>query len=612
MDAKELNMRLAQQAEKVCQKLFPNGKVNGGEFLIGSLSGEEGESLRINIRGSKAGNWCDFSDREHRATGLLSLWIRAKGIPAGQAIGECMEFMGIRDDRKSICSSEVYKAPDKSKCAAIKDESAVVNYLTCERLIPKETVDKYMVCQSKKSVFFPTKGGKLSLSDIVVFPTIEDGKAVMIQYLAVSRPEGKKLISREPGGKPCLWGKQTVPEDAESIVITEGQIDAMTWSSRGYHAVSVPSGVSDDKWITLDYDFLSRFENIYLSFDMDEVGKRYVENVVYRLGKERCLIVDLPEKDANKCLTEKCFEPEEALENARMVQPSEFKEIDDYIESSWLELHPEEESDKGYETPWNIPWLVRSSQVTVLTGYEGSGKSRGWEHLVVHLASEYALKSFVASFEIPVEQTIADMVQISSGSTNCTKEKHIEYCMRLKRYVIPYDFVGRKSWEEIIEDMNYAYKRYGAFLYVIDSLMRCGIPHDDFKAQNDFLLELSIFAKRTKSHVILVAHARKGKDGQDKVPETDDIAGHSGIKDNADNVVCWWRNKNKENLLYLARKAGDTVKEGKIVTKEDGKICLKKNRKGGKLGMVDIHFDYISGQFTENKGKVFDYFNDPF
>jgi hypothetical protein len=49
MDISMLETMLEGSAEALCHHLFPNGKVNGGYFQVGSLAGEPGKSLVINV-----------------------------------------------------------------------------------------------------------------------------------------------------------------------------------------------------------------------------------------------------------------------------------------------------------------------------------------------------------------------------------------------------------------------------------------------------------------------------------------------------------------------------------------------------------------------------------
>jgi twinkle protein len=61
MTPAELSTRLAQRVEAVCQELLPKGRRQGAEWEVGSSAGEEGKSLKVHLRGEKAGVWSDFA-----------------------------------------------------------------------------------------------------------------------------------------------------------------------------------------------------------------------------------------------------------------------------------------------------------------------------------------------------------------------------------------------------------------------------------------------------------------------------------------------------------------------------------------------------------------------
>lgn len=51
---------LNAQAEVLAHQLFPNGRKRAGYFCIGSVHGDEGDSLKIKLRGVGAGGWADY------------------------------------------------------------------------------------------------------------------------------------------------------------------------------------------------------------------------------------------------------------------------------------------------------------------------------------------------------------------------------------------------------------------------------------------------------------------------------------------------------------------------------------------------------------------------
>src|SRR5207249_9796417 len=93
MTADQVKAELAGRSEDFARWLFPSGRKNGNEWLVGSLTGESGKSLSIRIAGSKLGVWSDFATGE-TGSNLLELYIQTRQVNCGQAIKECGEWLG--------------------------------------------------------------------------------------------------------------------------------------------------------------------------------------------------------------------------------------------------------------------------------------------------------------------------------------------------------------------------------------------------------------------------------------------------------------------------------------------------------------------------------------
>ena len=76
---KEIAQRLAADAERFARWLFPAGKMESGEWCVGSAQGEAGHSCKVKVGGAKAGIWCDFASESDKGD-LLDLICAAKGV----------------------------------------------------------------------------------------------------------------------------------------------------------------------------------------------------------------------------------------------------------------------------------------------------------------------------------------------------------------------------------------------------------------------------------------------------------------------------------------------------------------------------------------------------
>jgi len=96
-----------------------------------------------------------------------------------------------------------------------------------------------------------------------------------------------------------LFGLHTVPQDAKSVVLTEGEYDAMAvWQATKMPAVSLPNGAGS---LPLDVlPLLERFDRIYLWLDNDAPGQAGADKFARKLGLDRCFIVKPLKDDVEK------------------------------------------------------------------------------------------------------------------------------------------------------------------------------------------------------------------------------------------------------------------------------------------------------------------------
>lgn len=85
-----LARELLSRAEQVCRMLLPGGRKDGHEWRVGSIQGERGKSMGVNLH---TGVWKDFDGGEGGAD-LISLWAAKKGVSNHEAYDEAAEWMG--------------------------------------------------------------------------------------------------------------------------------------------------------------------------------------------------------------------------------------------------------------------------------------------------------------------------------------------------------------------------------------------------------------------------------------------------------------------------------------------------------------------------------------
>jgi twinkle protein len=93
-------------------------------------------------------------------------------------------------------------------------------------------------------------------------------------------------------------------KEEDTILICEGEMDALTWKLITENVLSIPDGASDRKmdWLST-FDF-NKYKRIYLALDNDDAGIQCREELARRIGRERCFIISYPDdcKDGNDIL----------------------------------------------------------------------------------------------------------------------------------------------------------------------------------------------------------------------------------------------------------------------------------------------------------------------
>ncbi|WP_455479232.1 toprim domain-containing protein [Bartonella sp. B23] len=394
--------------------------------------------------------------------------------------------------------------------------------------------------------------------------------------------------------QPCTTTQQTFFSTNRSLVITEGEIDALSLAAYGYPAVSVPFGGGSGgkhNWIENEFDHLEAFETIFLATDMDKPGEEAAQEIASRLGRHRCYRVRLPRKDANDCLTAgvDAAAIQAAFSSAKSFAPEGLRHASDYKDRVIGLFWPTPEQHLGYTVPYpklNGKLYFRPAELTLWSGASGVGKSQLLSDCIPHWISQKS-RLCLASLEMKGEQSLRRLTKQTGGVEQPTT-KIIERILHfLDDGLLLYEHVGKSSIDTLLDVFDYCRARYGCDQFIIDSLMRLGISSDDYAGQEQAVYRMVDWAVLNAVHIHLVAHARKGGVEKD-IPGTEDIKGASEIGANAFNIITIWRNRPLEDKIFAA-----SLKEEKAeLSKRPGVIMnIAKQRSGDFEGKIGLWFD---------------------
>jgi len=423
-----------------------------------------------------------------------------------------------------------------------KDNSQVEKYLRSRGISP-ETWQRRKVFQYR---------------DLIAFPYYENGELVLMKFRPARalRP-GEQKAHREKGGKPVFWGM----DDCDSrypLVIVEGEIDALTLDEVGWpNTVSVPSGASDLTCIDECWDWLEQFDEIFIWPDQDSAGLEMLRKMITRLGAWRCSVINVEYKDANEMLLKAGKDAIiDAIESAQPVPMQGLIRLSDVEPFDPAGAKRILTGISGIDA--KIGGLL-FGEVSVWTGVNGSGKSTLLGQLMLeavnqnHAVCAYSGELPGAIFRYWIDLQAAGPRHLTSYPDIHREEpvvkptpeatKAIREWYRDKFFL--FDHFGSATPESLFEVFEYAARRYGAKMFLIDNLMTMMTAEDQgryFRQQSDFVKRAVDFAHKHEVHVHIVAHPRKSHGRITKM----DIAGTGDITNRADNVFAIHRITDKE------------------------------------------------------------------
>jgi twinkle protein len=528
-------------------------------------------------------------DRRKASAKCLSVEI-GEGIAYCHHCGKSFSLNG-RDHESVVIyfARPVYKPTDLP--STIQDRFA-------KRGIPKSILEMNQIGYGKRYFNKVEKA-------VIQFPYIKDGQTVNIKH----RAENKEF-QQEKNAEKCLYRFDEISKlEGETLIITEGEIDALSVQTAGFNMVSsIPDGApsADAKSFATKFDFLKSAEviiqgypKVILAMDNDAPGKLAERELARRIGAEKCYRVEYPAgcKDANDVLVK--YGKDRLKQVIELATPFP---VEGLFSAGDFKCELENLYDCGDQRGLSTGWLtvdelytVRSHEFTVVTGIPSHGKSNFVDALAVNLMENHGWKFLFFSPENwPVEKHIQSLIEkvsqkpFSKRHSNIdrlTKAESLEHLEDIKQFMFfLYPDEGTPTLDQVLEKARAAVFRYGVNGVVIDPWNELDHQYENMTEAQYLSKQLSKirqFARRNGVHIWLVAHPRnliKDKDGSYKPPTMYEISGGAHWRNKADNGICLYR-ANFENDIT-------TLFVQKIRFKETGKI-----------GNVDLKYIRDNGRY---------------
>lgn len=423
------------------------------------------------------------------------------------------------------------------------------------RGISKETLEKAKITQET----FPY--GKEKRGCIAFNYYFED-ELINVKYRTKD-----KQFAQVSGAQLIPYNVNSIAPEAfkdgeeKSVIITEGEMDALTYIECGYtHVVSVPSGATGNlDWLD---DFIdSHFDPLdvyYISTDNDKKGLEERRELVRRLGSDRCCIIDYPKpcKDINEVLMQygkeavkKCRENFTELKMEGVQELVDVETDLDYLFNNGLQRG----ATIGVPSVDKI-LSFKTGLLGVITGVPSHGKTYLLNYLLVRLNLLYNWKvAFFSPEFYPISVHIAQVIETLGGARFNAKNYTGEVYEVMKEYVGKNFFwisPDDTDINSVMERAKYLIRKKGIKALVIDPFnaltdkTRTNQKQDEYIS--DFLQKLRWFARKFDVAVFLVMHPtklNKLESGLYPVCDLYNCKGASEIFDKADIGLTVWRNE---------------------------------------------------------------------
>ena len=404
-----------------------------------------------------------------------------------------------------------------------------------------------------------------------------------------------------------LFGSQ-LWSGGKKIVITEGEIDCLTVSQlqgNKWPVVSIPNGAqAAKKAIEANLEYLDKFEEVVLMFDMDEPGRKACEDCAKVLPAGKAFIANLPLKDPNECLLiGKGSEVLQAIWNAKPYRPDGIIAGVDLYEKCVTNI---EDLKDSIEYPWkalqNKTKGIRHGELYVFTSGSGMGKSTIIRELEYYFGIQKRELCGIIALEESTRKTGLELMSLflnrrlllnPGSTTEQERSRAFNETLGTGKFFL-YDHFGSLNSDNLLSKIRYMIVALGCKRIFLDhlSIVVSGMDNDEDggerKAIDKLMTNLRSLVEETQCTMFVVSHLKRPeKKGHEEGGQVSlsQLRGSGAIAQLADMVIGLERNQQGDDPNVLT-------------------IRVLKNRFSGETG--------ISGrlQYNNETGRLTDYDGD--
>lgn len=315
-----------------------------------------------------------------------------------------------------------------------------------------------------------------------------------------------------------LYGRHLWRDGGKKVVVTEGEIDALSVSQlqdNKWPVVSVPNGASGARRsLAANLEWLCKFDEVILMFDDDDAGRIAVEECAPLFPVGKCKVARIDGfKDANEALVAgQGGKVIDAMWGAKEYRPDGIVDIESTLAKATAKIE-----FSGLSWPWPTldaaTYGRRRGEMYGWAAGTGMGKTTLFKQIQAHVIRQ-GLPVGIIALEEPTHHTAKTIAGVMDGIRYHVPgvdydPAALEATLRsMQGKVYLYDHFGSATYETVIDKMRYMHHAFGVRDFFLDHLtaLAATMGEDERKAIDKMMAELSALMIELDSTLDYISH----------------------------------------------------------------------------------------------------------
>ena len=315
------------------------------------------------------------------------------------------------------------------------------------------------------------------------------------------------------------FGAKLWPKTGRKIVVTEGEIDAMSMSQaqgNAYPVVSIASGAGPQlkKYMAHHRDYFRGFDEVVLMFDQDEVGQRAAQVAAAVLGYDKAKIATLPLKDANDMLVAgRTKELVDAVWRAEPYAPEGIVDLATLKQE--IKERPKEGLSWCFKSLTDLTYGKRPGELYAVGAGTGIGKTDFMTQDMRHMVEVHGEKIGVFALEQNPKETGLRLVgkfaerplHIPDSWSDELFDETWDRWIKSGQIFL-YNSFGVNTWASVRDRIKFLAHAHDVKHFYLDHLtaIAASVDTDERKALDNIMAELGSLVKELDCTVVFVSH----------------------------------------------------------------------------------------------------------